>query len=173
MEKKYRAPDKRLSAVCGLFCPACTVFIGTREDPERLRVIAGRAQKPVEEVQCDGCRSERRCFYCREKCRMGRCAEERGVDFCGECTEYPCGDLRTFQAEMPHRIELWKSQERIQEVGYETWYAEMLEHYSCPECRTLNSAYDLKCRGCGREPSCGYVSRHREEIERYLKGRSD
>lgn len=31
-------PEKRLAAVCGLFCPACGVFIGTREYPERLDV---------------------------------------------------------------------------------------------------------------------------------------
>lgn len=164
-------PDKRLAAVCGLFCPACTVFIGTREDPERLRVIAERVQQPIEELQCDGCRSKKRCFYCRERCKMGTCAQERGVDFCGECHEYPCEDLRTFQAEMPHRIELWKSQERIKEAGYEKWYLEMIDHYSCPECRTLNSAYDLKCRNCGRQPSCDYVSRHGEAIIKYLTER--
>ena len=28
---------KRLSAVCGLFCPSCTVFIGTKEDPQRTQ----------------------------------------------------------------------------------------------------------------------------------------
>lgn len=169
--KNLLAPDKRLAAVCGLFCPACTVFIGTREDPERLETIAGRVQKPVEELQCNGCRSEKRCFYCRERCKMGQCAQERGVDFCGECNEYPCGILKTFQAEAPHRIELWKSQERIKEVGYEKWYREMIDHYSCPGCHTLNSAYDLKCRNCGKEPSCDYVSQHKHVIEQYLKNR--
>jgi hypothetical protein len=163
--------DKRLAAVCGLFCPACTVFIGTREDPERLKIIAERYQKPVEEVQCDGCRSEKRCFYCRERCKMGKCAQGKSVDFCGECDEYPCEDLKAFQAEMPHRIELWNSQERIKEVGYEKWYAEMIDLYSCPECHTVNSAYDLKCRNCGKEPSCDYVDRHKQAIEQYLKNR--
>ncbi len=164
-------PDKRLAAVCGLFCPACTIFIGTREDPKRLRVIAERVQKPVEELRCDGCRSGKRCYYCRERCRMNRCASEKGAAFCGECLEYPCEELREFQAEMPHRIELWASQERIGEVGYEKWYAEMIEHYSCPRCRTLNSAYDLICRKCGSTPSCTYVSLHKEEIVRQLARR--
>jgi hypothetical protein len=74
---------------------------------------------------------------------MAKCAAAKGVDFCGECAKYPCGDLRAFQAEMPHRIELWKSQARIKEAGYEKWYAEMIEHYSCQKCGTLNSTYDL------------------------------
>src|SRR4030067_3206841 len=136
--------DKKLAAVCGLFCPACHVFIGTKEDPERLNVMAKRNQRTVEELQCNGCRSAKRCYYCESNCKMAKCAAAKGVEFCIECAEYPCGDLRTFQAEMPHRIELWKSQERIKDVGYEKWYTEMIEHFSCPTCHTLNSAYDLK-----------------------------
>jgi predicted RNA-binding Zn-ribbon protein involved in translation (DUF1610 family) len=70
---------------------------------------------------------------------------------------------------MPHRLELWESQERIRKVGPEKWYSEMLEHFSCPECGTINSAYDLKCRQCGHIPSCEYVAKHREEIAGQLK----
>ena len=88
-------------------------------------------------------------------------------NFCGQCPEYPCADLKTFQAARPHRVELWKSQERIREAGYETWYAEMVAHYSCPACHTMNSAYDPACRKCGETPSCAYVRLHKEEIQRY------
>ena len=156
--------DKRLAAVCGLFCPACTVYIGTRDDPGRLKALARRMGRSVEELECNGCRSEKRCFYCKSVCTMAKCAADKGVDFCGRCPEYPCDDLRTFQAAMPHRIELWRWQDRIKEAGYETWYAEMTEHFSCRKCGTMNSAYDLKCRKCGEEPSCEYVRMHKEEI---------
>jgi hypothetical protein len=160
--------SKKLAAVCGLFCPACNVFIGTKEDPERLNVMAKRIQRPVEELRCNGCRSEKRCFYCESKCIMAKCASGKGVDFCGECAQYPCKDLKAFQAEMPHRIELWKSHDRIKEAGWVKWYAEMIEHYSCPRCRTINSAYDLKCRKCDNDPSCAYVKLHKDEILRHL-----
>lgn len=166
--KNIRTPDKRLAAVCGLFCPACRVFIGTREDPGRLMVMAQSLQRPLEEMQCYGCRSEKRCFYCESKCIMAKCAAAKGVDFCGECPEYPCKDLKTFQSEMPHRIELWKSHARIREVGYEQWYAEMIAHYSCKKCGTLNSAYDMACRKCGSTPSCAYVGLHKDEIMRHM-----
>jgi len=156
--------DKRLAAICGLFCPACTLFIGTKEDPERLKMIAMRLQLPVEELECHGCRSEKRGIFCRNHCKMTKCAVEKGINFCCECTEYPCVELKAFQAQMPHRNELWKSQERIKEVGYEKWYEEMIEHYSCPECHTINSAYDIACRKCGTTPSCNYVNLHKDEI---------
>lgn len=156
-------PDRRLAAVCGLFCPACSVFIGTKEEPERLKGIAARTQQRLEEVQCNGCRTEKRCYYCAG-CKKTGCAAEKGVEFCGECPDYPCQELKVFQAEMPHRIELWQYQERIKEVGYEKWYKEMLEHYSCPNCNTLNSAYDIACRKCGTTPSCAYVGLHKDII---------
>lgn len=156
--------DKKLAAVCGLFCPACTIYIGTSEDPERLKVIARRTGRTVEELQCHGCRTEKRCFYCTSVCTMAKCAADKGVDFCGQCLEHPCDDLKTFQAAMPHRIELGRWQERIKEAGYETWYEEMVKHFSCRACRTINSAYDLKCRKCGEEPGCEFVRVHKDEI---------
>lgn len=156
--------DKRLAAVCGLFCPACTLFIGTKEDRERLKMMAMRFQLPVEELECHGCRSEKRGIFCRDYCKMSKCSVEKGINFCIECPEYPCMELKAFQAQMPHRLELWKSQERIKEVGYEEWYAEMIEQYTCTECHTLNSAYDIACRKCNTTPSCNYVKLHKDEI---------
>ncbi|MDD3520672.1 MAG: DUF3795 domain-containing protein, partial [Actinomycetota bacterium] len=61
--------------------------------------------------------------------------------------------------------ELWKNQNRIAEVGFEKWFDEKIKHYSCLNCNTLNSAYDLICRNCGMEPSCEYVRLHKKVIE--------
>lgn len=161
-------PDKGLAAACGLFCPACTLYIGTREDPVRLKDLADRFSLPLEEMQCDGCRAERRHSFCQQ-CKMIACTREKGIDFCGQCEEYPCEELKAFQAAMPHRIELWESQARLKEVGFEAWFRENLRHYACPDCGTLNSAYDRSCRACGREPSCEYVKLHRLAIGEMLK----
>jgi hypothetical protein len=160
-------PDKRETAVCGLFCPSCSVYIGTKEDPERLKRLAEFFDKQVSEMECKGCRSDKRIEYCRT-CKMVQCSTAKRIDFCGACEDYPCEDLRQFQAVLPHRIELWKSQERIKEVGYERWYAEMLEHYACSQCGTINSAYDMACRRCGASPSCAYVRLNQDEIMRRL-----
>jgi predicted RNA-binding Zn-ribbon protein involved in translation (DUF1610 family) len=167
-DENLRAPDQRLAAVCGLFCPACTIFIGTREDPERLKALSKWIGLPVEELRCEGCRSEKRCFFCRDQCKMVKCAAAKGLDFCGGCGDYPCPGLRNFQAAMPHRIELWSSLERIRSVGFETWYAEMLDHFSCPQCGAINSAYDFKCRKCGAAPGCKYVALHGKEVARLM-----
>ena len=162
-------PSKKLAAVCGLFCPACTLYIGTTEkEPQRFRAVAKVYNTPPEAWECYGCRSEKRSYFCKNKCKMVNCAQEKGIDFCVECEEYPCDDLREFKEQRPHRIELWENQARIKEVGYAKWYEEMLAHYACPRCGTINSTYDLKCRSCGTEPSCAYVERHKNEILSYL-----
>jgi hypothetical protein len=167
-KKKPEEKDKELAAVCGLYCKACSAFIGTTEDPERLKRIAARFQWSEEESMCYGCRAEKRCPYCNT-CKMFACATERGIAFCSECEEYPCEDLEKFQSEMPHRIELWEALDRIKSVGYAQWLQEIQKHYTCPRCQTINSAYDLKCRICGEVPSCEYVKKHRQEIEQFLK----
>jgi hypothetical protein len=159
-----RKPDKKLAAVCGLFCASCSLYIGTAEDPERLKALSARFQIPVEELLCHGCRSEKRAFFCRDICKMTKCAAAKGVDFCGECGEYPCADLKAFQVQMPHRIELWKNLDRIREAGFEKWYKEMVERYACAGCGALNSAYDIACRKCGNTPGCNYVRDHKDEI---------
>jgi len=72
---------------------------------------------------------------------MRKCAAEIDIDFCVECQDYPCQEIKNFQSKMPHRAELWKSQDRIKEIGWEKWYLEMAEYYSCKECGTINGWY--------------------------------
>ncbi len=166
--KTFHQPDKRLAAVCGLFCPSCTIYIATTEEPERLKLIADRRNLPIDKVRCYGCRVSIRYPFC-ETCKMSECSKNKEIDFCVECKEFPCDDLKRFQAARPHRIELWQAQKQIYESGYEMWYIDMLKHYSCPVCGTINSAYDLSCRNCGETPSCPYVKIHQQKIIHYVK----
>lgn len=163
-----RSPVPATAAVCGLCCDACSIYIGTHEDPARLTDFAARMGWTSEQARCDGCRSQKRTPYC-EACVLYECAERRGHAFCSECEEYPCADLQAFQRERPHRAELWDNLRRIDKIGAEAWLAEVKQRYTCPSCGTLNSAYDLKCRECGQEPSCAYVDAHRDEIVERLR----
>jgi hypothetical protein len=168
MNKDSGEYDKKTAAVCGLFCPSCTLFIGTQEDPQRLETMSGILKLPVEDIRCGGCRAETRSFFCREQCKMVKCAAEKGIEFCGSCPDYPCQELKDFQCALPHRIELWSSLDRIREAGPQTWYGEMLEHYACPSCGAINSAYDFQCRKCGNDPGSAYVAEHKDEIVKQL-----
>ena len=74
------APNKTLAAVCGLFCPSCTYFIATTEDPGRLAYLAQRRSMSTEECRCYGCRSEQRNPYCAT-CKMSACVADKGINF--------------------------------------------------------------------------------------------
>lgn len=164
MDNTKNEADIKLAAVCGLFCPACSLYIGTTEEPERLQAFAARFGLPAEELECLGCRSEKRSFYCRGRCKMASCAAEKGISFCSECEEYPCEELKAFQLQAPHRLELWESLDLAKEQGLDTWFETMRQKYTCPTCSAINSAYDDTCRKCGEVPSCAYVQTHREQI---------
>ncbi len=168
MEKQSEATGMEVAAVCGLYCEACSWFIATNEEPDRLKRLAAELHFSEEESRCSGCRSGKRLPYC-QKCKMSACAAQRHINFCNECEEFPCKDLKKFQSAMPHRIELWPNLERIKAVGYQQWLKEIKEHYTCPQCHCINSTYDSKCRNCGHEPSCNYVATHKAAIEQYLK----
>jgi hypothetical protein len=170
MEKlnKDLRPDKKLAAVCGLFCPGCSLLIGTHEEPARLEGMAARMGRTVDELRCNGCRSDKQCFYCTSMCQMKTCAAGKGVDFCGECNEFPCETLKAFQKERPHRIELWDSLRQIRESGWEVWFRDEARRYACERCGALNSAYHSRCRSCGVSPSCAYVKDHGDEVARFM-----
>ena len=96
---------------------------------------------------------------------MKKCAGEKGIDFCGQCEEYPCSHIKEFQAQMPHRAELWKSQDRIKEIGWEKWFNEMTEYFSCAECGALNGWYDFNCQKCGNMPGNDFVKNNLEKLK--------
>jgi hypothetical protein len=160
--------DKTLAAVCGLYCGACQVYIATTEDPARLARLAARLQMREEALACHGCRSDKRWPLCAS-CAMFGCAARRGIEFCSQCSDYPCNDLQRFQAAMPHRLELWSDLDRIKAVGYEAWCGEVVGRYACGQCGTINSAYDPACRSCRAVPSCAYVADHRQELEAFMR----
>lgn len=165
-------PDKAMAAVCGLYCESCSLYIATKEDPARLQKIAARYGVSNEEAKCYGCRSSKRGPYC-SICTMADCAKDNGVDFCVECPKYPCDDIKAFQAERPHRAELWKDADRIKEIGYEAWVKEIRNNYTCPKCGIINSGYDLECRACGENPSCNFVANNTDVVEAFLRQAED
>jgi hypothetical protein len=160
-------PPSAIAAVCGLYCGACTFYIGSQEDPERLAALAARHGKPIQDLYCDGCMGERRTYYC-ETCTLTRCAQNRGVDFCSQCGDYPCGELIAFESKYPHRIGLRTSLEMIRDRGWEAWEAEMKALYACPACGTTNSAYDLSCRTCGHSPGSRFAEENAEAVRMFL-----
>lgn len=109
---EYKEAVKRLSP-CGLDCSRCADYAGGEilELSSRLvELLSGylrvakvkECQKPVfagypqfEEVlmtfsqaACSGCRGDN--VLCPFECIACACSQEKGVDFCFQCGEFPC-----------------------------------------------------------------------------------
>lgn len=162
-------PVRNLSAACGLYCGSCGIYLATQEnDTEKLLRYALVLNQSLNETFCDGCRAERKSAHCSCMCSFIKCTFEKGIEFCGFCQEFPCTELKNFQSRMPHRVEILESQNRLKETGMEQWIIEMKENYSCPQCKTVNTAYDERCRKCGSTPSSRFTTRHLQLIKTHL-----
>jgi len=158
-----------LAASCGLYCGSCGIYLASQEnETEKLLRNALVLNQALNETFCDGCRADRKSAHCSKMCLFINCTFEKGIEFCGACPEFPCKELTDFQSRMPHRVEILESQNRLKEIGWEQWLIEMKENYSCPQCNTVNSAYDILCRNCGFTPGSKFVLRHMELINDHL-----
>ena len=171
--QEYQAnsrPEKERAAVCGLYCEACAVYIGSTDDPKKLESLVDLFKVEVEDINdliCYGCKSEKVTSLCAD-CKFVECAEKREIDFCAECDEFPCKDLKDFQKAGAHRIELFDDGDEIREKGCAEWMKNARKKYSCSKCSAINSAYDLVCRKCGEAPASEYVKKHKDAIRNFL-----
>jgi len=96
-------------AYCGLICQGCPIYLATREKNkekrQKMRVEIARICreqyglefKPEDITDCDGCRIESgRLFSGCEKCKIRKCARQKGLENCAHCSEYACEKLREF-----------------------------------------------------------------------------
>jgi hypothetical protein len=167
--ENHTHPAKNLVAACGLYCGSCGIYLAIQEnDTEKLLQYAIVLNQSIEDTLCNGCRADRKSAHCSKMCLFIKCTFEKGIEFCGACLEFPCKELTDFQSKMPHRIEILESQKRLKEVGWEQWLIEMKENYSCPQCKTVNTAYDTACRKCGFSPGSKFIDRHKSMIDKHL-----
>lgn len=163
------ASNIETAAICGLYCKSCGIYIATKENNTAdLKRIAQRLNIPVEQVSCNGCRSNMLSAHCKT-CFFKACTETKGIEFCSECDSYPCPQLSNFKLQLPHRVELFKSLNRIKEVGWEKWYAEMTERHSCPKCKQVNGWYTSACSRCGNHPSSPFVDENFEILGKFMR----
>ena len=78
---------------------------------------------------CPSCRSGR-CLFAG--CHVSRCTREKGIDYCADCPEFPCG-----KANLPFHLDaLWrKSNEAIREMGPEAFYATIRDRPRYPRAK--------------------------------------
>jgi len=119
MDRKYQ------TAPCGLECFNCNLQEENLTDEYKMKVAEYRKILP-DEVACKGCRPEQgKCRYAEFDCATWACVQKKGVTYCFECDEFPCGLLMpTAQgASFPHNMKVYNLC-RMKLLGIDVWIEE-------------------------------------------------
>ena len=112
-------------APCGLFCGACGA------------------------TDCGGCLSDRIDDSIRT-CKFRNCSQEKGVEFCRHCADYPCEPLHEFMTDKwPHHWTMESNLECIKNHGAQKWIEAQRSEWSCTSCGAEIVWYQKSCE-CGQ-----------------------
>jgi len=154
---------KKLIGYCGIYCGGCGMYKGriiTKVADDLKELVEaygypewvpefGRIDFDFQEFQKglayftkknSGC-------YCQKSCKDGgglpgceikKCAEERGVEICFQCDDYPCEHIYQFLKRHP---EIAKEYERFKKLGLEEWMKTQVEKASKGYCQHTRKYY--------------------------------
>lgn len=139
----------RFDSYCGLYCGACPILVANvKGDVEKKAEAWGLDAK---DLNCQGCKGKVVAGICAD-CVMRLCARDRGVDFCVECDDYPCGTFTAFQRDrFPHHTLAEANLKVIADRGVDAWLEEQKKRWSCPSCGEPYTWYEEECAKCGAE----------------------
>jgi hypothetical protein len=87
---------------------------------------------------------------------MRLCTKEKGIDYCGLCSEYPCETYKEFYDGgykwdgAKHRRDIMKNTEMLAAEGIKKWFAVQIEKWKC-KCGQPFTFYEEKCSICGEK----------------------
>ena len=99
-----------LEAPCGIHCGLCALHQAISDEKLKTQ-LAERLNLALEKVACPGCRPiDGHCPVIGEQCATWVCSKEKGIEFCSECTEFPCVKLMPCAdraSKLPHNIKIF------------------------------------------------------------------
>jgi len=116
---------RQMTAPCGLDCFNCPMLLA-KDNADLRSKIARNMNIPEDQAYCEGCRNEKgaiRALGMTEPCSVYRCTEEKGLDFCSDCADFPCDNLHPYAdraAEVPHNTKVFNLC-LIKKMGLERW----------------------------------------------------
>ena len=122
----------KMTAPCGLDCFNCHFFLA-RKDKEAMNTVEKLSVEhniPVAVMLCNGCREhegqiplQKHVFGEAHRCAAYECSKEKGVNFCGDCEQFPCDNLHPYAdmaGYLPHNIKVFNLC-LINKMGLEKW----------------------------------------------------
>jgi hypothetical protein len=87
------------------------------------------------------------------------------VDFCFECTEFPCELIKKIAKgyEENYKVNMVENLSFIKEYGIDKFLEKQKEKWKCPDCGELISCHNGICYGCGLEKLRAKKNKYRWE----------
>jgi hypothetical protein len=134
MRKREFVPE--LIAPCGMNCGICIAFFGyTLKDEKRKR-------------PCNTCRSrDSRCAFLKKRCDE---LATKQIEYCFECTGFPCQKLRTLDRRYRERYgtSMIENLRHIQANGVKQFLKNEQERWKCPVCGGIICVHNRTCYSC-------------------------
>jgi hypothetical protein len=128
-----------LLAPCGMNCALCYAYLRKKKS-------------------CHGCRAgeDSQPGHCR-KCSRRECATGQGIDFCFECSSFPCDSIKRLDKSYRQRYQasLVENGIRIQSVGIPQFLWEERKKWTCPQCGGTICIHDRTCSECATHMESG------------------
>lgn len=122
----------QMTAPCGLDCFNCHFYLA-RKDKEAMSTVKKLSEEfnlPVEIMLCNGCRNhngkiplQKHIFGDAHRCAAYECSQGKGLEYCGDCEDFPCDNLHPYAdmaSDLPHNIKVFNLC-LIKKMGLETW----------------------------------------------------
>jgi hypothetical protein len=114
---------------CGTHCGTCEIYIAsTTGDDKRKASLApklsrarGKKVSP-DDVHCWGCWSNNRNCW-GKRCQFRKCVNDKGIDFCYQCNDFPCADLNAFYETHPQARQ---NLIQISKVGFDAFISDIM-----------------------------------------------
>jgi len=91
---------------CGIVCDECDIHRAA-EDASLAKEIAARFQQRLgtevaaEDIRCEGCKGARDRHWSPDCWILKCCVDERGLEFCYQCEDFPCPRLAEWASTSP------------------------------------------------------------------------
>jgi hypothetical protein len=98
-----------LVAPCGIDCGTCELYL-CKDNQQLFAYLLGKGI-PEEKLPCTGCRNiEGNCPVIGSKCATYVCVIEKNVEFCTDCSDFPCSKLHPSADRadvLPHNLKVF------------------------------------------------------------------
>lgn len=128
-----------LIAPCGMNCNVCS---------NHLALVNDTKAKGVKLPYCTGCRPRnKQCAFVKKKCDK---VLKHHVEFCYECTEFPCERITKLAKgyESRYRMSMVNNLQYIQEHGITAFLESEREKWKCPQCGAVICCHNGICYTC-------------------------